>query len=61
MPWVWTKKYKKKRGGGSGVITEVAWVAAVAQFQSLAQEFLHVVDEDKRKRKKKKKIPLRFR
>ena len=33
----------------------VVWIAAVAQVQSLAQEFLHTVDMAKKKKKKKKK------
>ena len=33
----------------------VVWIAAVAQVQSLAQEFLHTVDMAKKKKKTEKK------
>ena len=39
----------------SGVDTAAAWVAAVAQVQSLALEFLHGKGVAKKKKKKKKK------
>ena len=63
-------------GQGSGVVTALAWVAAVAQVQSLALEILHAVGmipfpkkslssgkqikAKNKKRKKKKKLQNSF-
>ena len=39
-------------GKGSSVVATVAWVAAVGQVQSLAQELPHAVDTAKNKQTK---------
>ena len=41
-------------GWGSGIVTSVAWVTAMAPVWSLAQELLPAVGAAKKKKKKKK-------
>ena len=46
-------------GGGPGVVTTVAWEAAVVQVPSLAWELPHALGAAKKKKKKKRQfIPV---
>ena len=43
---------------GSGIVTAMTWVTAVAQVRSLAWELPHVVDVAKNKNKNKTKLGI---